>query len=213
MSSNNSSKKEREEVMLLYHSDGAIDLIAGAVLLNLGLDLLNESPTTSLFTWIPILLFSSIKNRYSLPRIGYDALKANEKIVRSWTAQTAVGLAIALLLLGTLIVGDPLELAAKIDLPWQGSVAGLTFAILGGLGAALAAWRIPLKRLYIYAGVLFFTGLISHFFLPLYAPVFVSALVMLVTGLRFTSAFNKKYPDPEKDSKALKDIRESKNKK
>jgi hypothetical protein len=117
MSSNDSSKKEREEAMLLYHSDGVLDLITGAVLLNMGIDLLGTSKTTSLFTWIPILLYSSIKNRYSLPRIGYKALNANEKIAHSWTIQNAVGLAIALLALGTILVGDPLGIQQKINLP------------------------------------------------------------------------------------------------
>ncbi len=213
MSSSNAVQIEREEAMQLYHSDGALDLIAGAVLMNLGLDLLNASPTTSLFTWIPILLFSSIKNRYSIPRIGYEALKADEKIVRSWTTQYAVGLAIALLALGTLIVGDPLELQTKISLPWQGNVLSLAFAILGGLGAGLAAWRIPLQRFYIYAGVMFLSGLISHFFLPLFVPVFISAVVLVVRGLQLTMAFNKQYPDPEKDAQFIKDSKQPKKKK
>jgi hypothetical protein len=208
---NSTSRKEREEVMELYHSEGGLDLIAGTVLLNLGLDLLNNSSTTSLFTWIPILLYSSIKSRYSLPRIGYDALKADEKIVRSWNAQTAVSLAIALLVLGTIIVGDPLGLQTKINLPLQGNVICLAFGLIGGLFALLAARFIPLKRLYIYAGVIFSSGLISYFFLPIQVPVFLSAIVIIVIGFRLTMAFNKKYPDPEKDQKII-DVKEKKKK-
>ena len=208
---NFSSPKERESVMALYHSDGALDLIAGAVLLNLGLDLLNESPTTSLFTWIPVLLYSSIKNRFTLPRLSYDALKADEKIVRSWTAQTAVGLAIVLLVLGTVVVGDPLHIKTALNLPFQGNVMSLAFALLGGLAALLAAWLIPIKRFYIYAGIIFFSGIISYFFLPISVPVFLSAAVMVVVGFKLTMKFNTQYPDPDKPDKPI-DVKEKKKK-
>ncbi len=205
------SSEEREAVMLLYHSDGSLDLVAGAVLANMGLDLLNASTTTSLFTWIPILLLSSIKNRYSVPRLGYQALKADEKIVRSWTAQSAIYLAIAVLVIGTVVVGDPLNLQTRFSPPLHGNVLCLAFGLIAGLGAALAAWLIPLKRFYVYAGVMLATSLISYFFLPIYVPVFLSAAVMVVQGFKLTMAFNRRYPDPEKNQKTI-DVKEKKKK-
>lgn len=211
MPSMNSSKVEREEIMLLYHSDGAVDLIAGAVLANMGLDLLNNSTTASLFTWIPILLLSSIKNRYSVPRLGYQALKADDKIVRSWTAQSAIYLAIALLVIGSVVVGDPLGLQTRFAPPLQGNVLCLAFGLIAGLGTLLAAWRVPLKRFYTYAGVILVSSLVSYFFLPVYVPVFISAAVMVVQGFRLTMAFNRRYPEPEKDKKII-DVKEKKKK-
>jgi hypothetical protein len=45
--------------------------------------------------------------------------------------------------------------------------------------------------------------LISYFFLPVYAPVFLTAAVMVVMGIRLTMQFGKKYPDPEQDKKGV----------
>lgn len=195
------SKEEKAESMLLYHSDGGLDLIAGAVLLNFGLDILNQSPTTSLFTWIPILLLSSLKNRYSVPRIGYKALNADEKIVRSWTMQTAIGLAIGLLIISTLILSDPFNLQSTFSLPWSGDIRNLELAIVGGISMLAAAWMIPLRRFYLYAGILALSSLVSYFLLPVYAPIFITAAVMVVIGIKLTMSFGRTYPDPEKDKK------------
>jgi hypothetical protein len=209
MSTTNSSKIEKAESMQLYHSDGGLDIIAGSVLLNLGLDVLNQAATTSLFTWIPILLLSSMKNRFSVPRIGYKALKADDKIVRSWTTQTAIGLAIWLLVLGTLLITDPFHLEDMFNLPWEGDFRNLVFAAVGGTSLAAAGWLIPLRRFYLYAGVAFVSSLISYFLLPVYAPIFITATVMVVIGIKMTMSFSRTYPDPEKD-KAKNDNKDSK---
>ena len=203
MSPTNVSKKEKAEAMLLYHSDGGVDLIAGAILLNFGLDILNQTSATSLFTWIPILLISSLKNRFTLPRLGVKALKVNEKIARSWTVQTAVGLAIWLLIISTMIMTDPFDMQAKLSVIGSGDIRNLIMAVVGGLLFAAAGWLIPLKRFFIYGGILAVSSLISYFFVPVYAPVFLTAAVMVVMGVRLTMQFGKKYPDPEQDKKGV----------
>ena len=203
MSPTNVSKKEKAEAMLLYHSDGGVDLIAGAILLNFGLDILNQTSATSLFTWIPILLISSLKNRFTLPRLGVKALKVNEKIARSWTVQTAVGLAIWLLIISTMIMTDPFDMQAKLSVIGSGDIRNLIMAVVGGLLFAAAGWIIPLQRFFIYGGILAVSSLISYFFLPVYAPVFLTAAVMVVMGIRLTMQFGKKYPDPEQDKKGV----------
>lgn len=203
MSPTNVSKKEKAEAMLLYHSDGGVDLIAGAILLNFGLDILNQTSATSLFTWIPILLISSLKNRFTLPRLGLKALKVNEKIARSWTVQTAVGLAIWLLIISTMIMTDPFDMQAKLSVIGSGDIRNLIMAVVGGLLFAAVGWLIPLKRFFIYSGILAVSSLISYFFLPVYAPVFLTAAVMVVMGIRLTMQFGKKYPDPEQDKKGV----------
>ncbi len=203
MSPTNVSKKEKAEAMLLYHSDGGVDLIAGAILLNFGLDILNQTSATSLFTWIPILLISSLKNRFTLPRLGLKALKVNEKIARSWTVQTAVGLAIWLLIISTMIMTDPFDMQAKLSVIGSGDIRNLIMAVVGGLLFAAAGWIIPLQRFFVYSGILAVSSLISYFFLPVYAPVFLTAAVMVVMGVRLTMQFGKKYPDPEQDKKGV----------
>ena len=201
MPQTNVTKKEKAEAMLLYHSDGGLDLIAGAILLNFGLDILNQTSATSLFTWIPILLLSSLKNRFTLPRLGYKALKVNEKIARSWTTQTAVGLAIWLLLISTMVVTDPFDMQAKLSVIGSGDIRNLIFGAVGGLLFAAAGWLIPLSRFYIYSGILVLSSIISYFFLPVYVPVFLVAAVMVAVGIKLTMQFSNMYPDPDKDKK------------
>ena len=203
MSPSIDSKQEKAEIMLLYHSDGGLDLIAGAVLLNLGLDVLNGTSATSLFTWIPILLISSLKNRFTLPRLGFKALKTNEKIARSWTIQTAVGMAIGLLILSTLILANPFGLHDTLGVIGQGDVRNLILAVVGGLMFAASAWIIPLKRFYIYGAIMAASALINYFFLPVYLPIFLTAAVMVVIGIRLTMQFSKDYPDPEENKKEV----------
>ena len=201
MPGNNPFIKEETKATQLFHSDGAADLIAGAVLLNFWIDLLNNDPFSSLFSWIPILLFSSIKNRYTLPRIDLKKLGVDEKQTRNWTAQTAIGIAIAFLTISTLLLNDPLDLKSKLSMSWGGDPRCLVYGVVGGLFMLLGAWRLPLKRFTIYAAVAFGTSLICYFFLPVTYSVVITAAVMLVMGIRLTMQFSKDHPDPEQEPK------------
>jgi hypothetical protein len=201
MPRNNPFIKEETKASQLFHSDGAAELIAGAVLLNFWIDLLNNDPFSSLFSWIPILLFSSIKNRYTVPRIGYKELGVDEKQTRKWTAQTAIGIAIAFLTISTLLLSDPLGLESKLSISWGGDYRCLVYGVVAGLFILIGAWRIPIKRFNIYAAIAFGSSLICYFFLPVTYPVVITAAVMLVMGIRMSMQFSKKYPDPEQETK------------
>ena len=190
--------------MQLFHSDGVLEIIAGSILLNLGMDLMNGAETASLFTWIPILLLPSIKNRFFLNRVGLEALEADEKQVSGWTTEIAVGLAVWLLAISALILDDTLGLQKMIQLPWGSDNHSLLFGLISGIIFSLAAWLIPLRRLYLYAGVALAAGLIGSFVFPFYVPVFGVSILMLVLGIRLLIKFMRKYPDPEKDAEEVK---------
>ena len=204
------SKAERARIMELYHSDGAYDLVAGAVLLNFGLDLLNQATTTSLFTWIPILLLPSIKNKFAVPRIGLETLKATERQARSWTSITAVNIALGLLAVSMLVLNDPFELANRIHLPWGGDGRNLIYGTVAALYFLVSALTIPLRRCYFYAALALAASLTAMFWLPVAAPVLVTAAVLFGMGIRLTISFNRKYPDPEKESREKEVKKESK---
>lgn len=197
MSKSVSSKED--QTLKLYHSDGALDIIIGALLLNLGLDVLNQGSTISLFTWIPILVFTSIKNRFTLPRLQSKNIDIDEQQARSWTTQSAVGLAIVLLLASMFTLNDPLDLANKISLPWNGDVHILSFGLICAGGLLAAGWFTKYKRFNYYAGAVMAVSLVSCFLLPPYAPVFISALIIVVFGFRVMNAFTRQYPDPQSE--------------
>jgi len=194
------------KALQLFHQDGLIDIISGAVLLNFGLDILNKSETTSLYTWIPILLLSSLKNKTTIPRLGYDSLGGDKQQIKRWTFFPAAGMVFVMVVLGIFILGDRIDLRNANILPIPGNFQNLigSFILAAALFAAgllipltalfAAGLLIPLKRFYIYAAVALGAGLINYFFLPIYFPFFFTAGVMLVNGARLMITFTRAYP-------------------
>ncbi|MDP2965263.1 MAG: hypothetical protein Q8N39_04385 [Pelolinea sp.] len=185
----------REEAMRIFHQDGIIEIITGAVLINFGFDLLNQSSRiTSLFTYIPIILLSSMKNQVSISRLGYDAFGGDEKKVRFWNLAIAAGLVVMLLLMSTTVLDDPLKIRTALTLPFGGDIRNLFAGTIMALACLAAGYFIPLKRFFYYAPVPFVAGLISFFFFPAYVPVFFCAVAILVPGIRLMVKFTRAYP-------------------
>ena len=187
--------------MSIFHQDGIVDLIAGAVMLNFGLDLLNQSTSTSLFTWIPLLLLPSMKKRITIPRIGYASLKTNEKKVGGWITQTAISMVIALVLLSIMVFSDPLGLQKQQLLPWFGDMRSLVIGSLLSIFCLVAALGIPLKRFYIYSAVALVCGIIGFFLQSANVAAFIPSAALLGVGIWLLTRFMRKYPMDEKENK------------
>jgi hypothetical protein len=190
---NNSPNPSVKEALNLFHQDGALDVIAGATLLNFGFDVLGGAETTSLFTWIPILLYSSLKNKNTLPKLTPFLKNVSDKQLRLWTIIPSVGLVLVLVLLGIIMLGDGLNLG---DLR---SLAGFTFITLACLVPAV--W-VGLKHYFIYAAAAFTAGLLSFLLIPPSWSVFILATFMLLFGGRMMVRFTRDYrlPEEEKDN-------------
>lgn len=184
----------REEEMRIFHQDGIIEIITGAVLLNFGFDLLNQNRITSLFTYIPIILLTSMKTQVTISRLGYDIFGGDEKRVRSWNLAIAAGLVVMLLLMSTTVLDDPLKIRTALTLPFGGDTGNLLAGTIMALACLAAGYFIPLKRFYYYAPVAFLAGLIGFFFLPPALPVFFCALAILVPGIQLMVKFTRAYP-------------------
>jgi hypothetical protein len=190
----------REEAMRIFHQDGIIEVITGAMLINFGFDVLNRNKPasiTALFTYIPILLLSSMKNQVTISRIGYAAFGSDEKKVRNMNLAVAAGLVITLLLLSITALSDPLKILGGLALPFGGDISNLFVGTILALACLAGAYLIPLKRLYLYAPVAFVASLASFFlFFNPAAPVFFLALVILVPGIQLMVKFTRAYPLP-----------------
>ena len=184
----------REEMMRIFHQDGIIEIITGAVLLNFGFDLLNRNRITSLFTYIPIILLTSMKTQVTISRLGYGIFGNDEKKVRIWNLTVAAGLVVMLLLLSTTVLDDPLKLRSTLTLPFGGDIGNLFAGTILALASLAAGYFIPLKRFYYYAPVAFAAGLIGFFFLPSQIPIFFCALAILVPGIQLMVKFTRAYP-------------------
>ena len=183
-----------KDALKLFHDDGVIDLIAGATLINFGFDVLNQSETTSLFTWVPILLISSLKNKTTLPRLGKAFVDANETHIRKWTFFPAAGMILVLVVLGIFVLSDPIKVKEMAVLPIPGNLHNLLSSFLLALSLLIPAFWVPLKRFFIYSGVAFAAGLASYFILPIYVSVFLTAAVMTGLGIRLMIKFSKEHP-------------------
>ncbi len=180
-----------QEARALFFQDGALDLIAGATLLNFGFDVLSQSPSSSLFTWVPILLFSSLKNRNTLPRLTPYLKNASDKQLRIWTLIPSFGLALMLVLLGIIMLSDALSLA---DLRFA-----LGFALIALLALVPALW-VGQKQFFIYTAVAFAASLLSLFIAMPALFIFITAAVMLFFGGRAMMQFSREFVlDEEKD--------------
>ena len=188
----------KTKALQLFHQDGIIDIISGAVLMNFGFDILNNNETTSLFTWVPIILLSSLKSKTTIPRLGYESLGGDERQIKRWTFYPAVGMIIVLILLGTLILDDLLDLQNTFILPFSGDSRNLFGSIILAAACFITGLLISLKRFYVYGAVALIAGLISYFFLPLYFPFFLTAGVMIIYGTRLMITFTRAYPLDDK---------------
>lgn len=184
----------KAKALQLFHQDGIIDIIIGTVLVNFGFDTLSNNETTSLFTWIPIILLSSLKNKTTIPRLGYEALGGDKRQVNRWTFYPAVGIIITLTLFGILILGDPLDLENSLILPFSGNSKNLVGGLLLATACFLTGLLISLKRFYVYGAVALLAGLASYFYLPIYFPFFLTAGGMIANGARLMAAFIRAYP-------------------
>lgn len=191
------SAQTLKDMLYLFHQDGAVDVIAGATLLNFGFDVLGQAESTSLFTWIPILLLSSIKNKNTMPRLSPFLNEVSDRQLKSWTFIPSVLMILTLILLGVMMLGDPLNLAQANFLPLAGDFkAFLSFTILA-LICLLPVFWAGLKQFIIYSIVSFVIAIASFFILPAAWGVFVIAAVMLVLGGRNMLRFTRQYPLPD----------------
>jgi len=186
------------KALQLFHQDGIIDIISGAVLVNFGFDILNNKETTSLFTWIPIILFSSLKNKTTIPRLGYESLGGDEGQIKRWTFYPALGIVLVMMLLGIFVLGNPLNLQNTFILPFSGNSKNLFSGIILAAACFITGMLIYLKRFYVYGIVALAAGWISYFFLPIYFPFFLTAGVMIAYGTRLMVTFTRAYPLDDK---------------
>ena len=188
------TKESKIKALQLFNQDGVIDIISGVVLFNFGLDLLNQNETTSIFTWVPVLLISSIKNKITNQRLSPDQLGVDERSMRRWTFFPAVGMILALILFGILILDDAFGINNLTTLPLSGDALSLFGSLLLTLACIITGLITRLKRFYIYAAAAFSAGLASYFFFPIYFPFFLTSAVMTALGIRLMYTFTKAYP-------------------
>lgn len=206
MSEKSEDKKmiTKQEMARLFHQDGIIDIITGAVLLNFGFDILNQSATTSLFTFIPILLLNSMKRQITLPRLEEEAMGLDSVKFRRWALYMMAGIVLMVIAMGSLVLNGLLQ--AWFESGWVAQYNPRSFAaaLIPVVFSLAGALLFPLSRLNIYAGFSLFAGIISFFLFPPFVPTFAIAVFMLAYGGWTMSKFMRAHPLEVKDEKVGK---------
>ncbi len=147
MSQEQDFKKLQQRTYQSYQQDGLIDIIIGLSFIGFGLNMAFDNTAFIILAWLPIILYVPLKNRVTVPRIGYVKFTASNKIL---VGAVLAGLLVLLLGVFIFFIAGPDQIPAPFN-AWLkryhmlmlGSIAALFFA-----GAALIT---GITRLYAYA--------------------------------------------------------------
>lgn len=191
MSQEQDFKKLQQRTYQSYHQDGLIDIIIGMAIIGYSLMLAFDSSIFIFMGWMPIIFYMPLKNRLTVPRIGY---------VKFTTSNTKIGIAAAIVLLVILLgififlVAGPNNISPQLS-AW---LSQYYLLLLGGIAAlcfAGAALLTRITRFYIYALLILFT-FSAGTWLGIQPPIFVIATGALieVVGVLLLVRFLRNYP-------------------
>jgi hypothetical protein len=192
--SNQPSGKLKQTLLMIYHNDGIMDIVAGLSLWLLALVMLFDS---ALFIWMigpPIVFYIPIKQQVSIPRMGLIQFDSGASTRRKQISILALGSVVFLAGLLVFLLFSP---------------------NLGGWREFLYTYEVPIFAV-ILAGTLFTAGLVMHNRrFPIYAvvalgfvilfhliqvriwiAVAVLATAMEVVGIYHLLQFLRTYPKP-----------------
>ena len=191
MSQEQDFKKLQQRTYQSYHQDGLIDIIIGLAIIGYGLMLAFDSSVFIFMGWMPIIFYMPLKNRLTVPRIGY---------VKFTSSNTKIGIAAAIVLLVILLgififlIAGPNNISPQLS-TW---LSQYYLLLLGGISAlcfAGAALLTRITRFYIYALLILFT-FSAGTWLGIQPPIIViatGALIELV-GVWLLVRFLRNYP-------------------
>jgi len=149
---------------------------------------------TSLFTYVPIILLSGMKNQITLSRLSYDDFGADEKKVRKWNLLTVIGMVALLIALSVFVLNYEVNLHPIAPNADTGNLPSLVTGVILSIGPLSAALLIPLKRFYLYTAAALVSGMLGFFFFQSHVIAFIIAGIILGNGIRLMVKFSKKYP-------------------
>ncbi|MEJ2265475.1 MAG: hypothetical protein P8X95_18675 [Anaerolineales bacterium] len=186
------SKNPRQKLLMVYHNDGILDMVVGITVVMLAIVMAFEAMAFIGLIGIPLVLYIPIKERLSIPRIGFIRFEA-EDVTRKRMA------IFVLLGMGTFVVFSLLFLLrvraspGLIELLRNNLV--LIFALFLGGTLFAAAHILNNARFFVYA--LLSLGLVlgANFIgLRVWVPVALVGLLMEASGIYKLVNFLQEYP-------------------
>ena len=186
------SKNLRQKLLMVYHNDGILDMVVGITVVMLAIVMAFEAMAFIGLIGIPLVLYIPIKERLSIPRIGFIRFEA-EDVTRKRMA------IFVLLGMGTFVVFSLLFLLrvraspGLIELLRNNLV--LIFALFLGGTLFAAAHILNNARFFVYA--LLSLGLVlgaNSIGLRVWVPVALVGLLMEASGIYKLVNFLQEYP-------------------
>lgn len=174
-----------------YHQDGLIDMIIGWAILGFGINMALDSSAFLFLGWLPIVFYVPIKNRVTVPRIGYVKFSASNSLIIGIVLAVLLVLLLGIFIL--LIVG-PNIIPVQIN-EWFSEYYLLLFGGLLGLGFAGTASATGITRFYAYA-IMLVLIIAGGIWLNVPAAIYVIAagLVIEIVGIILMVRFLRRYP-------------------
>ncbi len=196
MSQEQDFKKLRQKTYASYHQDGLIDIIIGWAILGFGINMALDNSVFLFLGWLPIILYVPIKNRVTVPRIGYVKFSSTNSLILGIVLAVLLVLLLGIFIL--LIVGP--DLVPPQISEWFRNYYLLLFASILGLGFAAAAYATGITRFYAYAFTLVFV-FAAGIWLEVPEPVYViiAGLLIEVVGVMLMVRFLRRYPKSNED--------------
>jgi hypothetical protein len=194
MSQDKQFKQLERRAYLSYHQDGIIDLLIGWGTLAFGLVIALDSSVWTMLAWMPILFYVPLKNRITVPRLGYVKFDHSRGGTGRWI--------IAFLFFGFLMVaifGMVVFLLSKgapsTIVTWIREDTLLFYGLVGVIGFGVAGLISGIPRLYIYALLsLLFMGAGQLLGVAEYIPFLLLGASILAAAAVLLARFVRRYP-------------------
>lgn len=191
MSQEQDFKKLQQRTYASYHQDGLIDIIIGWAIFGFGLNMALDNSAFLFMSWLPIILYVPIKNRVTVPRIGYVKFSSSNSLILGIVLAVLMVLLLGIFIL--LILGP--ELIPTQISEWFREYYLLLFGSIFGLGFVEAALATGITRFYAY-GVMLVVVFVGGTWLNLaeYFYVITAGVLIEVVGVILMVRFLRKYP-------------------
>lgn len=197
MSQEQDFKKLQQKTYRSYHQDGLIDIIIGLAIIGFGLNIAFDNAAFLFMGWLPIVLYVPMKNRITVPRVGYVKFQSSNKIV---FGLVLAGLLVLLLGLFVFVISGP-ELLSKEMQDWLQQYYLLPIAVIAALCFIGGALLTGITRLYGYALVFLLTFSAGNWF-NLHPAIYVisTGAVIEIAGLWLLVRFLREHPLPVEEN-------------
>lgn len=189
-------KDAERKTYLSYFNDGIADILAGLPILSFGLGMVFDSSLFFILTGLPIILFGPLKQRITLPRMGYVKFSP-ERQRRISTSMVLLFVAGLIFLLLGIVAYLGVQGQAFNFRDFMMAYGLLIFGAVMASAFVLIAILFEVGRFFGYGALIFGAWLLAYLLeIEAGAPVATAGAAIVLIGLGFLARFLAKYPLP-----------------